>query len=250
MKKCAHSRIGAGFERLATDVRYALRALGKVSGLLRRRHRHFRARDRRQHRHLQRPQRCAHRTAPVPRSPSGWRSSGPIGATVGYPRGPLAGPELVDLRARSTTIEAVDGIWSNTAALSGDGNPEQLRIGLVTTGFFRTLGVDAGLRTHVRSGRRREQRTVADPSLVGPLATALRRKAQTSSASASWSTAHPTTVIGVMPRDFDCGCRQTPTSPRRCRPGTCCRPTSRDGLAASSSFESSPGCDLESNSIK
>ncbi len=193
------SRTGAGLERLATDVRYALRALGKSPAV------------------------CAAvigtfalgigaNTAifsvlsAVLIEPLPYRDPGRLAiiwanwTAVGYPRGPLAGPELVDLRTRSTTIEAVDGIWSNTAALSGDGDPEQLRIGLVTPGFFRTLGVDAALgRTFARED---EAKTAASILLswdlwqrrYGGNADIVGRRILVNGT--------PTTVIGVMPREF------------------------------------------------
>src|SRR5262252_4994677 len=43
---------------------------------------------------------------------------------AGYPRAPLSGPELGDLRVGSTTHDAFGAIWSNTRALTGDGDPE------------------------------------------------------------------------------------------------------------------------------
>lgn len=64
---------------------------------------------------------------------------------AGYPRGPLAGPELQDLRERSRLFSGFAGIWPNTAALTGDAEPEQLRVGLVTSDFFSVLGADAAL---------------------------------------------------------------------------------------------------------
>src|SRR5262249_2618311 len=66
-------------------------------------------------------------------------------ASSGYPRGPLSGPELVDLRRYSTLFSAFAGIWQSTAVVSGDGDPAQLRIGWVTSNFFRTLGVNAAI---------------------------------------------------------------------------------------------------------
>ncbi len=61
---------------------------------------------------------------------------------IGYPRAPLSGPELGDLRARSRLFTGFGAIWSNTAALGGDGAPEQLRIGRVTSDFFSVLGAE------------------------------------------------------------------------------------------------------------
>src|SRR5262249_3813140 len=58
----------------------------------------------------------------------------------GYPRAPLSGPELEDLRRRSTQFAGFGAIWSNTATLTGDAEPEQVRIGFVTGDFFPVLG--------------------------------------------------------------------------------------------------------------
>ena len=119
----------------------------------------------------------------------------------GFPRVPLSGPELADLRSRSTTCSAFGAIWSNTAALTGEGDPEQLRIGLVTDDFFDVLGAPAALgRTFqpqdavpgarpsiLLSWSLFERRYGGDPALVGrPILVNDR----------------PTTVIGVMPKEF------------------------------------------------
>jgi putative ABC transport system permease protein len=57
----------------------------------------------------------------------------------GYPRAPLSAPELKDLRDRGTLFSSFGSIWATTAALTGDSDPEQLRIGLVSTNFFATV---------------------------------------------------------------------------------------------------------------
>ena len=59
---------------------------------------------------------------------------------AGYPRAPLSGPELGDLRSRATLFEGFGAIWANSAALTGDGEPQRLRVGFVTTDFFTVLG--------------------------------------------------------------------------------------------------------------
>ncbi|HEX5216286.1 MAG TPA: ABC transporter permease [Vicinamibacterales bacterium] len=119
----------------------------------------------------------------------------------GYPRAPLSGPELNDLRQRGTLFDGFGAIWSTTASLSGDGDPEQLRIGLVTTNFFPVLGVTAAIgRTFTEeddvaqgppgillSWSVFQQRYGGDPSLVGKRVVV---------------NGNPTTVIGVMPADF------------------------------------------------
>src|SRR6185503_18072096 len=65
--------------------------------------------------------------------------------TSGYPRAPLSGPELQDLRDRATLFTGFGSIWATTAAFTGDGDPEQLRVALVTTNFFDVLGATAAL---------------------------------------------------------------------------------------------------------
>jgi predicted permease len=120
---------------------------------------------------------------------------------AGYPRAPLSGPELADLRARSTTVAGFGAIWANTVALTGEGDPEQLRIGIVTDNFFDVLGAAPALgRTFTRDdampGARPaillgwplfQRRFGGDASIVGRQILVNDR---------------PTTVIGVMPASF------------------------------------------------
>ena len=193
------SRTGAGLERLASDFRYALRALGKaptfsaavigtfalgigantaIFSVL-----------------------SAVLIDPLPyRQPDRLAIVWADWTAVGYPRAPLAGPELVDLRTRSTTIETADGIWSNTVALTGDGDPEQLRIGLVTSGFFRTLGVDAAFgRTFVGE----DENQVPSPILLSWDLWQRRYAARSEIVGQRiLVNGAPSTVVGVMPRDF------------------------------------------------
>jgi putative ABC transport system permease protein len=120
---------------------------------------------------------------------------------AGYPRAPLSGPELADLRTRSTTCSGFGAIWANTIALTGDREPEQLRIGLVTDNFFDVLGAAPALGRTFRAddavpGARPTillshalftRRYGADPSIVGRQILVNDR---------------PATVIGVMPPHF------------------------------------------------
>jgi len=120
---------------------------------------------------------------------------------AGYPRAPLSGAELGDLRSRSTTVAAFGGIWANTVALTGDPEPEQLRIGIVTDNFFDVLGAapalgraftaaDAvpGAHPSILLGWPLFQRRFGgDPSIVGRQILVNDR---------------PTTVVGVMPASF------------------------------------------------
>jgi predicted permease len=121
--------------------------------------------------------------------------------SAGYPRAPLAGPELQDLRDRATLFSGFGGIWANTAALTDGVEPEQLRIGLVTPDFFDILGADPLYGRAFKPGDDGQnaepavllahaiwkRRYGADPTLIGRRILVNGR---------------PTTVIGVMPESF------------------------------------------------
>ena len=119
---------------------------------------------------------------------------------AGYPRAPLSGPELADLRAGARLFSGFAAIWANSAALTGGGDPQQLRVGLVTPDFFSVLGAEAALgRTFaagddapgasniVLSAGLWRRRFGSDPAIVG------RRIVVNG---------QPTTVLGVMPPAF------------------------------------------------
>ena len=120
---------------------------------------------------------------------------------AGYPRAPLAGPELKDLRDRATLFEGFGAIWTNVATISDPQDPEQLRIGLVTPDFFPVLGAPAALgRTFqdtdwvkgappsiLLSWELFERRYGGDAALIG-------RRIPINGVA--------TTVVGVMPKDF------------------------------------------------
>ena len=123
-------------------------------------------------------------------------------ADVGYGRAPLAGMDLRDLRRGSRTFAEFGAIWaSGTVALTGDGDPEQLRSAFVTTNFFQVLGADSALGRTFRPEDSApgahptvllgwdlfERRFGADPTIVG-------REIVVND--------EPTTVIGVMPKTF------------------------------------------------
>jgi len=119
----------------------------------------------------------------------------------GYPRAPLSGPELRDLDERSSQFEGFGGIWATTAALTGEGDPEQLRIGLVTSDFFSLLGADTALGRTFRgedetsgaptaillSGAVWRRRYGSDPTIVGKRIDV---------------NGQPMVVVGVMPAGF------------------------------------------------
>lgn len=62
--------------------------------------------------------------------------------TSGFQRYPISGPELDDLRTRSRELEELASIWTTTGALVENGEPESLRLGLVTWNFPAILGAE------------------------------------------------------------------------------------------------------------
>ena len=121
--------------------------------------------------------------------------------SAGYPRAPLSGPELADLRHRSITCSGFGAIWANTVALTGEHSPEQLRIGIVTDNFFEILGASPALGRGFQpqdavpgahpaillGWALFERRYGGDPAIVGRQILVNDR---------------PTSVIGVMPKAF------------------------------------------------
>ena len=119
----------------------------------------------------------------------------------GYPRAPLSGPELKDLDDRASQFDGFGAIWATTAALTGENDPEQLRVGFVTTDYFSVLGAEAALgrtfqtdddalgapTTILLSHAVWQRRYGSDPGLIGRSIDVNGR---------------PTTVVGVMPAGF------------------------------------------------
>ena len=54
-------------------------------------------------------------------------------------RAPASGYELVQLRERSTLFEQIGGIWVRNSVVPGEGQPEQVKLGLVTENFLSLL---------------------------------------------------------------------------------------------------------------
>jgi predicted permease len=119
---------------------------------------------------------------------------------AGHPRAPLSGPELQDLRTRTSSFEVFAGIWANSVTLSAQGEPEFVRIGLVTPDFFPLLGVEPAAgrlfataddvedsATILLSFNLWQRRFGADPGVVGRTITVNDR---------------PAVVIGVLPAGF------------------------------------------------
>src|SRR5256884_3707894 len=61
-------------------------------------------------------------------------------------RAPASGPELMTIRERSRLFEDLGGIWAQSCALTGQGEPEQIKLGMVTANFLGILGTHPQLR--------------------------------------------------------------------------------------------------------
>jgi predicted permease len=55
-------------------------------------------------------------------------------------RAPASGPELATLQQRSRLFEDLGAIWAQSGALTGEGEPEHVRLGMVTANFLGILG--------------------------------------------------------------------------------------------------------------
>jgi predicted permease len=60
---------------------------------------------------------------------------------AGQSRVPSSGPDLVDIRHRTKLLQDVGGIWVGSAAVTGTGEPEQIKLGRTTASFLTLLGV-------------------------------------------------------------------------------------------------------------
>jgi putative ABC transport system permease protein len=60
-------------------------------------------------------------------------------------RAPASGPELATLRQRSRLFEDLGAIWAQSGALTDEGEPEQVRLGMVTANFLGILGTNPRL---------------------------------------------------------------------------------------------------------
>ncbi len=116
-------------------------------------------------------------------------------------RAPASGPELIYLRQRSRLFEEFGGIWAQSGALTGEGEPEHVRLGLVTSNFLSMLASKPQLGRFFLS---EEQGTYSAKSVI--LSDALWRHRFGANPRLIGQTVrlngHPITVVGVMPPDF------------------------------------------------
>jgi putative ABC transport system permease protein len=116
-------------------------------------------------------------------------------------RAPASGPELVAIREQSHLFEDLGGIWAQSGALTGEGEPEQVKVGMMTANFFGILGTNPQLGRFFVPGEEGpgapfvavisdglwHRRFGADPHMLGR---AVRLNGKL------------TTIVGVMPPGF------------------------------------------------
>jgi predicted permease len=121
---------------------------------------------------------------------------------LGYAnRAPFSTYELFQIRQRTKEFDQVGGIWVTNGALPGEGQSEQVKVGVVTSNFLAllcarpALGRLFGSQDEVTNGQRSliishgvwTRRFGSDPTIIG-------RSVRFGSSSG--------VVIGVLPRDF------------------------------------------------
>ena len=116
-------------------------------------------------------------------------------------RGPASGPEVVELRRRSRAFSEIAGVWVTSGAFTGNAEPEQVRLGMVTANFLPLLAAKPQLGRFFAPGEDRggnrpvmmltdalwRRQFGADPSIVGRTARFNRDSF---------------TIAGVLPPDF------------------------------------------------
>jgi len=116
-------------------------------------------------------------------------------------RAPAAGPELATLRQRSRLFEDLGAIWAQSGALTGEGEPEQVRFGMVTANFLGILGTTPQIGRFFES---REQGPGSPRAMI--LSDGLWRRRF--GADARWIgktvrlNGQSITIVGVMPPGF------------------------------------------------
>lgn len=120
---------------------------------------------------------------------------------AGVPRARLAGPEIVDFQGAATQLQSLAGIQTLSAAMTGDGDPEQLRVAHVTGNFFDVLGVRA---SHGRTFGTDDGRPSPAPPVVASWSFFQRRFGGDASAIGRRLVLNgaPVTLVGALPQEF------------------------------------------------
>lgn len=116
-------------------------------------------------------------------------------------KGPASGPELIHFRERSRAFEEIAGVWVTSGAITGNAEPEQVRVGRVTANFLPLLAERPQLGRFFAPG---EDRSGSPPLMI--LTDGLWRRQFGANSTIIGQTARLNgnnfTVVGVLPRDF------------------------------------------------
>jgi putative ABC transport system permease protein len=116
-------------------------------------------------------------------------------------RFPASGPQLTYLREHNRLFEDIGAIWASTGTLAGLAEPEQLKVGNVTSNFFQVFGVTPELG---RDFAETDQHQGAPPVLI--LGDSLWRSRFAADPGAIGRSVRYQgglfTIVGVMPRGF------------------------------------------------
>ncbi len=118
-----------------------------------------------------------------------------------FPLSNLSYPDYLDWKKRNTVFSSLDAYGGNSVILKTSSSSEPVRVGRVTDGFFRTLGVGpivgrdfyqgedlaSSPRAAMLSYATWQKRYAGNPDIVGQSVTL---------------DGEPTAIIGVMPHDF------------------------------------------------
>ena len=121
--------------------------------------------------------------------------------TMGASRAPATGIELREIRERSTQFQGLAGIWVANGTLTGDAEPEQVKVANVTANIFSVLGAGPFLgRTFLPE----EERQAGSPPIILSYGLWVRRYGadQNIVGRSVRLEGDSRTVVGVMPRDF------------------------------------------------
>ena len=88
----------------------------------------------------------------------------------------FSAPHYVELATRQTALERIAAVTFNETTLTGQGEPEKLQTGFVSSGFFPLLGVRSQMGRSFRSGEYRGRPQRRGAHQPRPLAAALRRR--------------------------------------------------------------------------
>jgi putative ABC transport system permease protein len=116
-------------------------------------------------------------------------------------RVPSSGPALMELRSRSRSFQQIAGIWGTSGTFTGEGEPEQVRVGMITANFFSTLQVRPKLG---RGFVPEEEGRGSANAIVLSYGLFLRRFGGDAAIvnRTVYLNGRPVTVVGVMPREF------------------------------------------------